>query len=297
MSTERPEPSVVIALKKSFSQSQPYYAALREFGGSQSAFFDHYLKGHVIVGYSACQDIYRRPSDFGRGRLSMPANLFDGRPNAARGYHLLQAMSIFQDAGTAYSQRRQHLLSIVGHSKQTRINSLVSSIAAEHASRFVKDQAIDVFTTSLRPFAVQCANLATLEVAQVPNEVTTDALAVAFFFDGKRPQIQHVLNAMDAVNRLGDWLSAETGLSRISESEALADLLLLYVAAHESPAYLLHTCLIHLCGEGKKFRYRCEADFRSLVTEAIRYDAPIQMSGRVAMQDVSAQRTHLELRT
>lgn len=100
--------------------------------------------------------------------------------------------------------------------------------------------------------------------------MSADALALACFFDGKRPQPARVLQAMAAADRLGDWLAAHLGLSRQAEPETLADLLLLHVAAHESLAYLLFTTLVRLAGQRPELAPRTPAGWRALLQEATR---------------------------
>jgi hypothetical protein len=113
------QPSIIGALKLGLVQSQKYYEALRAFGGEASLFYDHYLDGQVVVGYHACQDIYRRTFDFGRGRFSLPQELVLASKRAESGYNLMREMSIFHDAIGTYKLRRQRLLGIVGHAQHT----------------------------------------------------------------------------------------------------------------------------------------------------------------------------------
>ncbi|NWK78902.1 cytochrome P450 [Aquitalea sp. LB_tupeE] len=281
------QPSIIAALKLGLVQPQKYYEALREFGGVASVFYDHYIDGHVVVGYHVCQDIYRRTFDFGRGRFSLPQELVLVSKKAESGYNLMREMSIFHDATGTYKLRRQRLLGIVGHAQHTYFENLIQAIASEFITSIPSDSPVDIFATSLRPYTVQCANMAVLGIDIVPDEVTADALAVAFFFDGKRPQRHHVIAALEAVDRLGDWIATQKNISRDQDLEVLADLVLLYVAAHESLAYLLYTCLVQLSSKDS-VSYPCTLERLSLlITEAVRFDSPIQMSGRIANNDVT----------
>ena len=104
-----PEGSIIAALKVGFHEPQAYYDALHSYGGSRSSFFDKYLNGHIVVGYNACQELYRNRTDIGRGRLSFSNEFFAdcNDRQAPAGYHLLQSMSFFQDADSSYAVRRQ----------------------------------------------------------------------------------------------------------------------------------------------------------------------------------------------
>lgn len=287
------EPSIVAALKAGFKDPRVYYGTLQGFGGDDGLFFDRYLNAHIVVGYQACQAIYRSPADIGRARLAFPDEFFadcDGRP-ARAGYEVMKAMSVFQNADAAYTSRRKRLLETVADARKLLAEGAVAAVAARHCDRAVPGSDIDWFTVSLRDFAVQCANLALLGRPEVPEAVTADALTVAYFFDGKRLSRPHVLDALDGMARLGDWIASELSLDGAADRDLIADLVLLYVAAHESLAYLLYTCLTRFASEPDLDRLRQRPALEALVAEAMRYDAPVQMSGRVALKDVAVGET------
>lgn len=282
------EPSIIAALKTGFRDSKIYYDALRSFGRMKGSFFDKYLGGHIIIGYQDCQDIYRNTKDFGRSRLVFPEDFFVGTKGrrANEGYHTFKSMSIFQNSGEVYAERRQRLLAVLGTAKRAMAKGIVGNIACHHIEHIPKDEEVDIFSTSLRRYAAQCANVALIGKAQAPDQVQADALTTANFLDGKRASKPHVLDALDAIDRLAEWISMKHGISRNNEYELVADLVLLYVAAHESLAYLLYTSLVQLTNEAVVDRSHQRNGLTSLVTEAIRIDSPVQMGGRVALANV-----------
>lgn len=282
------EPSIIAALKMGFRDSKTYYDALRSYGATRGSFFDKYLCGHIVVGYQDCQDIYRNSKDFGRSRLAFPDDFFAGTEGrrAAEGYRTFKSMSIFQNTGEVYADRRQRLLAVLGTAKRAMAGGMVRSIACDHIGQIPKDEDVDIFSTSLRRYAAQCANVALIGKAQAPDLVQADALAAANFLDGKRVSKPHVVDALDAIDRLAEWISGEHGVSRECEYELVADLVLLYVAAHESLAYLLYTCLVQLANTSEEDCSRKPDGLASLITEATRIDSPVQMGGRVALVDV-----------
>jgi cytochrome P450 len=285
-----PEPSIFAALKAGFREPATYYTALHEFGGSEGAFFDKYLSGHVIVSYEACQEIYRNSSAFGRGRLSFPSEYFadcEERPRVSAGYRTLEAMSVFRNADAGYAARRQRLLGVLGSAKKAITSGVIETLAARHIEGIELGQEVDVFSTSLRRYAAQCATVALIGTREAREDVTADAIMAAYFFDGKRPSRSNVLDALEAFDRLGEWIACAHGLEREDEHELVADLVLLYVAAHESLAYLLYTALVRLTQEADLGRFSDREAVTPLVAEAARFDSPVQMSGRVVLNEVT----------
>lgn len=280
------ETTILTALKDGFYDSLIYYETLRSFGSCQGVFFDRYLDGHVVVGYENCREIARRIDEFGRRRLSLPSDLFSNNRQARSGYEVMQAMSIFLPASSSYATRRQRLLEVVGHARHDPGIDRIRAEASKSLDLLPADEPAEVFLTSLRPFAARCANLVVLQIAEVPASVTEDAVTATFFFDGKRPKREDLVAAMQATDRLADWLAAERGLSRSNDAELLADLVLLYVAAHESVAYLLFTCLGHLATREEGLDESLPPNLGALIAEAVRYDSPVQISGRIALDDV-----------
>ncbi|VWB07647.1 cytochrome P450 [Burkholderia aenigmatica] len=279
------EQTILTALKNGFYDSRIYYETLRSFGGGQRVFFDRYLDGHVVIGYENCKEVARRIDEFGRRSLSLPSDLFSDSRQARSGYEVMQAMSIFLPAGSAYAARRQRLLEAVGHARHDPGLDRIRGAASKSIDLLPADEPAEVFLTSLRPFVARCANLLVLQMEEVPAYVTEDAVTVTYFFDGKRPKREDLIAAMEATDRLADWLATERGLSRSNDAEILADLVLLYVAAHESVSYLLYTCLCHLSMREDGLDDALVPRLASFIAEALRYDSPVQISGRVALDD------------
>ncbi|RQY56675.1 cytochrome P450 [Burkholderia stagnalis] len=280
------EQSILTALKNGFYDSRIYYETLRSFGGGQDVFFDKYFDGHVIVGYENCKQVARRIDEFGRKSLSLPSDFFTSSRQARSGYEVMQAMSIFLPASSAYAERRQRLLEAVGHARHGLGLVHIRAAASKSIDLLPADEPTEVFLTSLRPFVARCANLLLLQMAEVPAYVTEDAVTVTYFFDGKRPKKEDLIAAMEATDRLADWLATQRGLSRSNDAELLADLVLLYVAAHESGTYLLYNCLCHLSAREEGLDESLLHSLASFIAEAVRYDSPVQISGRVALDDV-----------
>lgn len=290
------EPSIIKALKASFNDSKTYYQTLHEFAQGKDSFFDKYMGGHIIVGYQACKDAYRTPTIFGRSRLNLPSSFFDGCDNQQifRGYEVLTAMSIFLNVGETYAPRRQRLLAQLSRGKQALDSGKITQLAVQHMESIPHSNEIDLFELSLRRYASECATLALIGTTQVPFEITKDALLAAYFFDGKRVSRPHVLDALSAIDRLATWIAKQHNIDRITESDLIADLVLLYIASHESMAYLLYTCFKQLSYETDISRLYSPTIQRDFVQEAIRLDAPVQNSGRIALFDTQIGSTQIK---
>lgn len=281
------EPSIVAALKNGFQDHHIYYDRLHSYGIERGAFFDKYLGGHVVVDYQACREIYRNFKDFGRNRVTFPEGYFSECDDQCvlGGYRTFKSMSIFQDTGDSYAGRRQKLLEIIGSARKL-IPSSIEEVANAHAWQVQPGTETEIFINSLRPYAAQCATVALVGKSEAPEKVTNDALSAANFLDGKRVSKPYVLEALCAIDRLGDWISSEHAISRKQEYDVIADLVLLYVAAHESLAYLLYICLTKLASESALNIQRPPDSLPAFVGEAMRFDSPVQVGGRVVVCDV-----------
>jgi pimeloyl-[acyl-carrier protein] synthase len=83
-------------------------------------------------------------------------------------------------------------------------------------------------------------------------------------------------------------LAAEEAGDFLSHGELLAMLLLLLVAGHETTVNLIGNGLLALLGHPEQFdRLRTDESIeRSAVEELLRYDSPVQFTGRLVLQDV-----------
>jgi hypothetical protein len=85
-----------------------------------------------------------------------------------------------------------------------------------------------------------------------------------------------------------DLIAAEEAGDRLSEAELLATLILLLVAGHETTVNLIGNGLLALLRHPEELaRWRARpALAESAVEELLRYDGPVQRTGRIAREDV-----------
>lgn len=92
-----------------------------------------------------------------------------------------------------------------------------------------------------------------------------------------------------------DLLSALAGIEELSEDELIATCILLLVAGHETTVNLIaNGTLALLRHPGQLARFRADlAQAPAVVEELLRYDPPVQLSGRVALEDAEVAGQHV----
>ncbi|WP_246149433.1 cytochrome P450 [Nonomuraea turkmeniaca] len=80
-----------------------------------------------------------------------------------------------------------------------------------------------------------------------------------------------------------DFLSALARVEGLTEPELLATCVLLLVAGHETTVNLIANGILHLAGHGL-LRQAAERP-RQVVEEVLRYDPPVQLTSRIALED------------
>lgn len=86
-------------------------------------------------------------------------------------------------------------------------------------------------------------------------------------------------------------LKAEEGADRLSEDEIVANIMLLFMAGHETTANMIGNALLALFRHPGQLA-RLQSDWALLpqaVEEALRYDSSVHIAARVAMQDVAVE--------
>ncbi|MEV0386390.1 cytochrome P450 [Nonomuraea sp. NPDC050643] len=82
-----------------------------------------------------------------------------------------------------------------------------------------------------------------------------------------------------------DLLSALAGVEGLTEAELLATCVLLLVAGHETTVNLIGNGVLHLAGRGL-LRHAADRP-KQVVEEVLRYDPPVQLTSRVALEDTT----------
>ena len=111
------------------------------------------------------------------------------------------------------------------------------------------------------------------------SEVAFDRYFEALIAERRKSPRDDLLTALIAAEEEGD---------RLSEEELLRTLILLLVAGHETTVNLISNGTLALLRNRSELR-RLQADpslIRSAVEELLRYDAPVQLTGRIPLEDV-----------
>ncbi|WP_043615364.1 cytochrome P450 [Nonomuraea candida] len=82
-----------------------------------------------------------------------------------------------------------------------------------------------------------------------------------------------------------DLLSALTGVRELSEADLLATCVLLLVAGHETTVNLIANGVLHLARHG--LLAHAARRPKEVVEEVLRYDPPVQLTARVALEDTA----------
>jgi cytochrome P450 len=132
----------------------------------------------------------------------------------------------------------------------------------------------------------------TLDPILTPEEVQA-ALAAA---DNMQAHVQHVLawkRDHPADDLLTGLLAAEEEGDRLTELELLDQVLLLYVAGHETTVNLIGNATLALLGHPDQLaRLRSDPELDAgAVEELLRYDSPVQFSRRITTADLDVDGT------
>jgi cytochrome P450 len=132
----------------------------------------------------------------------------------------------------------------------------------------------------------------TLDPILTPEEVQA-SLAAA---DNMLAHVQHVLawkRERPADDLLTGLLAAEDEGDRLTEEELLDQVILLYVAGHETTVNLIGNATLALLGHPDELaRLRSDAELDAgAVEELLRYDSPVQFSRRITLQELEVDGT------
>jgi cytochrome P450 len=138
----------------------------------------------------------------------------------------------------------------------------------------------------------------TLDPILTPEEVQASIVAA----DSMLGHIQDVLawkREHPADDLLSGLLAAEDEGDRLSEDELLDQVILLYVAGHETTVNLIGNATLALLrhpDQLDKLRADPELD-AGAIEELLRYDSPVQFSRRITLEDVDIDGTTIPART
>lgn len=245
-------------------------SAVRSLGGPAGVFFDDLLDAWVVTSHADCVRLSSAP-ELSRGRVALPDSVPEDLRGVARSLLGLQMM--FRDDDEARARR-----AFWAGQLSTLSDESLEALADDALTAVRGPEVADLYGQVLRPYVsrVVCAQLGLREPVGRALRVLVDP--VVDFLDGRLADTAGLTRALAAMAALYGQLAPQVPLQRPGsydrEPDAwLADLMLVLVAGHESTAYLLATALAHRDAPARSSV--------SLLVEALRYDCPVQLVGRV----------------
>lgn len=266
-----------------------YYQALRRLGGEQGLFYDPDMQAWVVTGHALCSRLLASPAlSKSRLRLDTPAVRERLGDLALSAQEIVGRQMSFDESEAAVRShdRWQRILTIDGRSAYRRA---LAEMAAATFSTF-DVSAPDFYRLALRPY-VSRAVAARLALGEAERAALYPLIyGYADFLDGKAAT-GSAAGAAASLALLGGYVSAHFDRLRGCDDQPIddrerwiADYALTLVAGHESTAFALGTALQML--EDPVARPGKASELRAHLLEALRYDSPIQLIGRVARDEL-----------
>lgn len=270
-----------------------YYEQIFDLSHEHGCFWDPKLFAWVITSNSRCQKVIKEKW-LTRNRLNLPQ---------PKGYEDLSELvtSIF-DSQFMFGDSQEH------HSRKTFFSKVLTKIASQdsflnetiygHITSLVSDiqeKEIDVYAHFLQP-------VVSLFICSVLGINTSDATKMfpyinqyVRFLDGKIKNEKELITSYYSIVKL--YSTIQPYASRFYDKQAdhadISNYLLVLAAGHESIAYALSTILLTENDLNSDDKVLTDDAFKNLIDEALRYDSPVQMMGRLASVDILIDEHHI----
>ena len=273
-----------------------YYEALNQLAGQERVFHDSALNAWIVTGYHECVQLLS-DKRLTRNRIAFPRN--QGIDDLVEFVEeILNAQSMFSECEESKALRNSWSRILTKPESNSSIN--LSTIAAGCLDSVERGSEFDAYSQLLQPFVsrVVCLRLGINETDR--QSFYPSIVQYARFLDGKVQRVDEFQRSLFAIASLYRSLASRpTGPARDFYSDRhkwTADYLLNIVAGHESTAYLLGTIFLNAGGEsGYLSVARNDGHLlRRVVDEAARFDSPVQIIGRRAVNDLSLNGTRIK---
>jgi Cytochrome P450 len=244
-----------------------YYDAVQASAGQDGIVWDESLGGWLVTSYALCDEALRSRG-LARQLLDLPRG--DHPELVACAESILARQLMFQND---VEERRDHWRTRLGVERSD--DALAEAVLAPLT--------LGLELNNLYAVLQRYASMVAASSVGLPEPARTELYPLIWravaFLDGKLRNDSEYYESMYAVVALYDRLGA---LFRdLQTPETLPDLLLALVAGHESIAFLLATLFTHV-------PWRIPArEFGRALVEALRFDSPVQLVGRRAIEDMS----------
>ncbi len=263
-----------------------YYNALRPKTGS--IFWDESLNAWVIVGYKECLDLIDSKK-LSKSRLALAGEMGD-EDLVNFSQSVLDAQMMFSDDPKVQKRRKywsQQIELSLGKSKNFNLESIASSTINE----IQKGADFNLYEDLLRKYVsrVICYLLHVTEEER--KHLYPMIVQYVGFLDGKIRTNLDLKKSLLSIVMLYSELAKKRErfeATKISKHCWVSDYILMIVAGHESTAYLLATLLLNISEIKLKDKIN-KGDSKILfllIQEAIRFDSPVQIIGRKALENI-----------
>jgi hypothetical protein len=268
-----------------------YYASILHLGASDGIFWDPQLNAWIVTRYGSCRELLTSPN-VARLRASF---------SSATDHHTLKELYASADRILALPTIAQD--TEFGHSVRIRWKDYISQdqnidphsfeiIAENLLDSCAEDQEFDIYNSLLRPYiGFSIASRLQLDDAQW-SEVWPAVADYVALFDGRLLTAEEVLNSVKAIisSYIYIFKSVNNTFNGPKTNDRLAsaaDYLLVLAAGQESTAYLLGTIFDQTSRAGVLSDVLADpaSAMDLLIDEALRFDNPIQLIGRTAIQE------------
>lgn len=268
-----------------------YYLALEEWFGDKKVRFDPNLKAYVFGDYELCKNNLLNAGILGRPTSesleSMSAHLSQ---ESAAGLSILKKMLFFQKSADEFTTRKQSIGKVL--TNFSNANCMIEDRIKMQLlnTNFLQEQATADAYAIFREFNFDCAQDLMGIQLKLTQETKRHLIRVVMLLDGKTRSYSSFVKALVSVSWLADYLSnsIENGNDRLS-GQNLADLVMLFVTACESTAFLLFTYYQHC----NRLPIADADEIQKRLTEALRIDSPIQVIRKTALSKM--QGDHFEI--
>lgn len=268
-----------------------YYDCVRRIGGSDGIGWDESLHAWIVTSYEACWDLLRNDALSRKRGVAPDIGATDLAACATR---IMHAQLMFSDTRQGM-QRRRYWSRVLSEALGSEPARAIENVAAGTMARAPLDDTFDVYVEVLQPYAsrVTCACLG------ISDEERGDLYPLIWryvrFLDGRVWSEAELEAAMYAIVALYDRLAArypdDATVEGYPRHAWVADLILCICAGHESGAYLLATVFAE--ADQPRHTESATAPWAKVVTEALRFDSPVQMVGRSAVGPVAVGGQHI----
>ncbi len=276
----------------SFAQDTTgYYRELRRLAGPRCVFRDDELQAWVVTSYSDCQRLLSS-SSLSKSRLTLKSLNIPSRLSTLVdcAQSIVDKQMIFDETPASTCAHRNWEQAFRKGREYVSHDRLIG-LAREGLDALPRGVEVDFYSNVLRPYVsrVIAARLGLNEDERL--QLYPLVYGYADFLDGKALNWQSISKALLSLVALAGFTSRS--FERLHDvapdpgcdsARWIANYVLNLVAGHESTAYALGIAILNMAQ--LSYDRKCNIESK-IISEALRFDSPIQLIGRMARQDIN----------